>query len=90
MWISGVIADRFANFTGVRDILDADVSDSYGIDTSGSYPLDDDTVEVTVSEINVPLTEEEMENLKDSFDPLSNSSDYGIDLFIQSCLFCSR
>ena len=45
MWISGAIADRFATFTGVRDILDSEVDEFYGVDPCGSgCLLEDDNV----------------------------------------------
>ena len=87
LWISGVVADRFGNFIGVWDILETDVTESYGIYESGPCPLDDDTVEVSVPEINNPLTEEEVANLTKMVNPLSQSSDYGMDLFIKTACF---
>ena len=81
MWISGVIADRFAGFTGARDILEPDPN-SYGIDLHNSFPLHEDTVEVEVPEINNPLTADELGRLRTIVDPLAQSSEYGVDLFV--------
>lgn len=89
MWISGVIQDRFAGFTGVRDILEQ-VPDSYGIDPDGPCPLDDDTVEVTVDEILNPLTRDDMQSLKEVVNPLSCSSENGMDLFITAARFVAN
>lgn len=45
MSISGAIADRFATFNGVRDILDSEVNEFYGVDPCGSGSLlEDDNV----------------------------------------------
>ena len=81
MWISGVIADRFAGFTGVRDILEPDPN-SYGIDLHNPFPLHEDTVEVEVPEVNNPLTADELGRLRTIVDPLAQSSENGVDLFV--------
>ena len=58
LWISGVIEDRLSTYMGVRDILE--VTELYGVEVCGhECSLDDDIVEVTVPEINIPLTSEE-------------------------------
>ena len=85
MWISGVLADRFSTFTGVRDILESEVNEFYGVDPSGPCPVD--TVEVTVTEIDNPLTAEQMIRLRENVNPLAQSSDYGRDLFIRAACF---
>ena len=81
MWISGVIADRFAGFTGVQDILEPDPN-SYGIDLHNPFPLHEDTVEVEVPEVNNPLTADELGRLRTIVDPLAQSSENGVDLFV--------
>lgn len=90
MWISGVVWDRFASYTGVRDILDAEVSESYGVDPCSTCVLDDDTVEVTVSEVNSPLNAEEMEGLRENVNPLTISSEYGVDLFLRAACYVAE
>ena len=89
MWISGGVSDRFASYTGVRDILDSEISESYGVDPCSTCVLEDDTVEVTVSEVNSPLNAEEMEGLKDNINPLAISSDYG-DLFLTATCYVAK
>ena len=90
MWISGVVWDRFASYTGVRDVLDAEVSESYGVDPCSTCVLDDDTVEVTVSEVNSPLNAEEMEGLRENVNPLTISSEYGVDLFLRAACYVAE
>ena len=91
MWISGAIADRFSTFTGVRDILDSEVDEFYGVDPCGSgCLLEDDNAEITVPEISVPLMAEEMERLKANVNPLDQSSGYGTDLFIRTAWFVAE
>ena len=90
MWISGVVSDHFASHTGVRDILDSEVSESYGVDPCSTCVLEDDTVEVTVSEVNSPLNAEEMEGLRDNVNPLAISSDYGVDLFLRATCYIAK
>ena len=87
MWISGVIADRFSTGTGVRDILDSEVNEYYGVDPCGHCPIEDDPVEVTVSEVGSLLTAAEMESLRENVNPLALSSECGIDLFIRTACF---
>lgn len=48
MWISGVIADRFSTYTGVRDILDSEVTEYYGVDPCGHCPIEDDMTLMTL------------------------------------------
>ena len=89
IWTTDIIADRFSTFTGVQDILDSEVNEFYVVDPCDSgCPLDDDTVEVTDEEINVPLMAEEMERSRGNLNPLAPSSDYGR-LIHQNCVFCS-
>ena len=90
MWISGVVSDRFARYTGVRDILDAEVSELYGVDPCSTCVLDDDTVAVTVSEVDSPLNVEEMEGLRENVNPLAISSDYGVDLFLRAACYVAE
>ena len=82
MSISGAIADRFATVNGVRDILDSEVNEFYGVDPCGSgCLLEDDNVKITVAEISILLMAEEMKRLKVNVNPLDQSLGYGTDLF---------
>ena len=91
LWISGVIADRFSTFTAVRDILDSEVTECYGVDPSDSVcPIEDDTVELTMAEIKVPLTVAEMKRLRENIDPLAHSFNFGKDLFTKAACFVAE
>ena len=79
-------ADRFSGYTGVRDILEPDPN-SYGVDLNSPFSHADDTVEVEVTEVNNPLTTDEFERLGNTVDPLTQSSQYGVDLFIKTAYF---
>lgn len=86
MWINGVIADRFAGFTGVHDILKPNPN-SYGIDLHNPLTLHEDTVEVEVPKVNNPLTADELGKLRTIVDPLAQSSEYGVDLFVRTACY---
>ena len=91
LWISGVIEDRFSTYAGVRDILDSEVTELYGVEVCGhECSLDDENIEVTVPEINIPLTSEELESLRGNVNPLATSSNYGKDLFVRSVRFVAE
>lgn len=89
MWINGVIADRFAGFTGVCDILKPDPN-SYSIDLHNPLPLHEDTVEVEVPEVNNPLTADELGTFRTIVDPLAQSSEYGVDLFVRTACYVAN
>ena len=80
----------FSTDTGVRDILDSEVNEYYGVDPCGHCPIEDDTVEVTVSEVSSLLTAAEMESLRENVNPLALSSECGIDLFIRTACFVTE
>ena len=89
-WIRGVIADRFAGFkTGFRDILEPDPN-SYSIDLHNPFPLHEDTVEVEVPEVNNPLTVDELGRLRTIVDPLAQSSEYGVNLFVRTACYVAN
>lgn len=56
------------------------VHDDYGVEEDGITPYDDDEgVEVTLCGIN--LSADQLEGLKESTDPLSDSDDFGINIY---------
>lgn len=59
-------------------------------DPCSTCVLDDDTVEVTVSEVNSPLNAEEMEGLRENVNPLTISSEYGVDLFLRAACYVAE
>ena len=74
----------------MRDILDSELTEYYGVDPCGHSPLQDDAVGVTVSEVGNPLTAEEMESLIANVNPVALSSEYGIDLFVRAACFVAE
>ena len=44
----------------------------YGVDSEGPFPVEDEDYQVAVPEININLTDEQNEQLCNSYDPLQN------------------
>ena len=66
------------------------LSSECGIVECGHCPIEDDAVEVTVSEVGSLLTAAEMESLRENVNPLALSSECGIDLFIRTACFVTE
>lgn len=92
LWISGVMSRDFQGYTAVQDIRDPDLC-NYGIG-GGIFPVintnDDDSGNVTVFEPVCPLSEEQMITLTGEVDPLSNSANFGVDIYKRTIDCVSR
>ncbi len=68
------------------------ISDDYGVDVDGPVPESSQQATVEVPGVQITLSEEQIEQLKLTVNPLSESDHLGIDLyfsvksFVQSCL----
>ncbi|RUA04468.1 MAG: hypothetical protein DSY43_06230 [Gammaproteobacteria bacterium] len=85
-WIAGVISVDFFGYTAVEDIRNPDIS-CYGIDlpsTSLVSDDDDDSTSVTVMEPICPLAKNQMHILAHEVDPLSNSVNFGVDIYLKT------
>ena len=60
------------------------VPDTYGEDSEVSYSPEIDVHGIEVSELEVQISDEEREALQIMVDPLSNSDEFGIDLFLDA------
>lgn len=78
-----------------RRLLDSDngsISDHYGVDSEGPLPESSQQAAITVPDVQINLSEEQIEQLKLTINPLSHSDHYGIDLylsvktFVEGCL----
>ena len=84
LWVSGVM-----NTFTLNDLEQSNVS-AYGIDFEGPLPsarYNGETwqdVSVEVPEIMCPISEAQLHNLSSTINPLSESSCYGIDLYVQT------
>ena len=84
LWVSGVM-----NTSTLNDLEQSNVS-AYGIDFEGPLPsarYNGETwqdVSVEVPEIMCPISEAQLHNLSSTINPLSESSCYGIDLYVQA------
>ena len=77
LFTSGALRLREAGLSAL-DFFDQ-VSHNYGVEEDGVTPYDDDGVEVPPCRID--LSEDQLEELKETVDPLGDSDDFGIDLF---------
>lgn len=59
----------------------------YGIDWDGPVPAGEDDEHVTVPPTIQPLSAQDYQELLVAIDPLAESSDHGIDLFLQCYSF---
>ena len=84
LWVSGIV-----NTSTLNDFEQSNVS-AYGIDFEGPLPsarYNGETwqdVSVEVPEIICPISEAQLHNLSSTINPLSESSCYGIDLYVQT------
>ena len=76
-----MIGDAYRGNTAVQDILNPDLT-VYGVggDSTGLC-VNDDNDTVTVLEPNCPLSEDQISSLKREVDPLSNSTNFGVDIY---------
>ena len=83
IWIAGVLSDDYGGYTAVQDIRNPDLT-VYGVE-SGSLAMgaadNDENNIVTLLEPNCPLNEEQLQILTGEIDPLSNSSNFGVDIY---------
>jgi hypothetical protein len=69
--------------------MDLDQLLDYGVEEAGIAPARDDEHDegVPVPSVNISLTESQLENLRNTVDPLAESDSYGIDLYRQTLTF---
>ena len=67
-----------------NDLVDEEISDIqyYGEDPESPYPIDPNVNNVVVSPVDVPLAEEINNLLRNSIDPVRESPDMGIDIYL--------
>ena len=86
IWIAGVVNDDYHGYTAVQDIRNPDLT-VYCVE-SGSLamgtPDNDENNIVTLLEPNCPLNEEQLQILTGEIDPLSNSSNFGVDIYLRA------
>ena len=58
----------------------------YDIDWDGPIPLDDDNT-VVIPNCNHQLDEDQLEELSNTVDPLDQSQNYGIDVYLSALQF---
>lgn len=93
--IAGVMADDYRGYTAVQDIRNPDLT-VYGIDSGHSeslalgVPDGDDGDTVNLLEPTCPLNEEQLHFLTGEIDPLSNSSNFGLDIYLQVINYIAR
>ena len=86
IWIAGVLSDDYGGYTAVQDIRSPDLT-VYGVESGSlamSAPDNDENNTVTLLEPNCPLNEEQLQILTGEIDPLSNSSNFGVDIYLRA------
>ena len=84
IWIAGVIGDAYRGYTAVKDMLNPDLT-VYGVGRdSTDLCVNDDNETVTVLEPKCPLSEDQISILKGEIDPLSNSTNFGVDIYLRT------
>lgn len=86
IWIAGVLRDDYRGYTAVQDIRSPDLT-VYGVEAGSlamGAPDNDANNIVTLLEPNCPLNDEQLQNLTGQIDPLSNSSNFGIDIYLRA------
>ena len=82
-WHSGLAACLNSDYTAVQSVLYGDDWRGYGVDDD--VPQDDDnTYDVEVPDVQLLLTEEQLEFMQLSVEPLSDDGNHGIELYITS------
>ena len=82
IWKAGVIGDAYRGYTAVQDILNPDLT-VYGVgrDSTDLF-VNDDNETVNVLQPNCPLSEDQISILKGEIDPLSNNTNFGVDIYL--------
>ena len=84
--VAGVLSDDYGGYTAVQDIKNPDLT-VYGVE-SGSLAMgaadNDENNIVTLLEPNCPLNEEQLQILTGEIDPLSSSSNFGVDIYLRA------
>ena len=62
------------------------ISDNYGIDTSDALIVndDDDNDRIETPDTTIQLTDDQLADLRSTINPLSDSDNYGIELYVQA------
>ena len=79
-----MFSDDYGGYTAVQDIRSPDLT-GYGVESGSlamSAPDNDENNTVTLLEPNCPLNEEQLQILTREIEPLLNSSNFGIDIYL--------
>ena len=83
LFASGALQLRESGLSAV-DFFD-DVTDIYGSEETGSGPADSEGV--AIPSLNIQLTEMQLDELHQTVDLLSDSNDFGIDLYLRTVTY---
>lgn len=81
LWVTGMLRQRHSSRVEVDEILGVPPSE-FGIDYDGPIPVSDTAVSVTPN--NLILNNQQMTQLYQRVDPLQNSANWGIDLYVSA------
>ena len=85
IWVNGMISQNNAENTAVRDLFveDRQVAELYGEDPQGPPPNEFDLGSVEIPDTRLLINELELEAIS-HIQPLSESNDYGVDLYLET------
>ena len=80
-----MVSDNYGGYMAVQDIRNPDLT-VYGVESGSlatSSPDHDENDTVTLLEPNCPLNKEQLQVLTRKIDPLSHSSNFGVDIYLR-------
>ena len=80
-WHSGLAACLNSDYSAVQSVLNGNDWGGYGVDDVVSQD-DDHAYDVEVPQVHLLLTEEQLQFIHESIEPLSDDDNHGIDLYI--------
>lgn len=87
IWINAMMDRRNRNQHQIAEMFEEDISvtdlEWFGMDWGAPAPFDDGLSTVEVDDVSVPVDDEVLEALH-SIDPLNNSSNLGIDIYLRA------
>ena len=82
LFTSGMLKLKHSGLTAM-DFFDI-VDESYGVDEEGLVPPEDDDEGVEIPRNTIELSEQQLTELTETIDPLGDSDDYGISIYVRT------
>ena len=95
LYVQGIIQHRGTGQTGVDSLffeppIDEAAEEEYGVDWDRPVPSEqpDSAILNSISDVNCPISSGQLTNLKQTINPLAESGNLGIDLYVRTLDFC--